>query len=118
MIEPNDIEATVLCAQAMRYDPNLEIDREGEFVKVYERGDWTTYDPLMYDSQCLVLIRRFRINIGFSGKTCIAAGVANGIAICRMSDGLNRAVVMCVAAMHHAAIANGSVAPISNRSHD
>jgi hypothetical protein len=99
----DDLEITQLCAAAMGFETRVDRDRNGHYVMALAPGqhEYFTWQPLLDNTQCFNLIKRFHLNIGQLSVGCkVFAPFIPGRQIYEADDyDLNRAVCKCVAAM-------------------
>ena len=86
-----DLEITKLCAEAMGLTPTDEI------------SEWTEYDPLHDDAQAMALVKRFELDLTFTGegfnKWNVQQSTLEAAGVFSYQSDLNRAICECVAKM-------------------
>ena len=104
-----DLEMTRLCAEAIGKQWNAD---QTDYIRTLESRAlgpaWCVYDPLHDDAQAMALVRKFRLIIvprvsddGWNvGPAIGQLDMSNDVS----SNGLNRAIVECVAKMQQAKV--------------
>ena len=98
-----DLEITKLCAEAMGFESiGIEEDRHGQFVQVWYKSDWLTWQPLIDDAQAMVLVKKFHIALGWNpGWAAFRQDTKKWVYGTEVDgrDDLNRTICNCVAKM-------------------
>ena len=96
----DDLTATRLCAEACDRE---FYEQDGKLLLIDQGGGMDRYDPLHDDAQAMALVKRFDLHIG---KTLRTPEHPRGMWFVSRTDkheatsgDLNRAIVMCVAAI-------------------
>ena len=93
-----DLEMTKLCAEAMGYIP---MESPSAVLTVIDGSREFAYSPLHSDAQAMVLVKKFKLNIGQLSGGAIQVFTAFDAGHIYQSDGtdLNRAIVETIANM-------------------
>ena len=104
----NDLEMTILCAEAMglmqttHYDDRVP-SAPDPAILVGKPHCYEIYDPLHDDAQAMALVKKFKLNIGQLSNGCKVfipiTGNRGQYFEADFNADLNRAIVECVAKM-------------------
>ena len=105
-----DLELTKLCAQAIGYKPDVRAKYRGlgsEFSGIWVNDSSLTFDPLHDDAQAMALVQKFHVHLYWNAAASEPRWEAQSPGVIGFGsghpydqpEGLNRAIVECVAKM-------------------